>query len=405
MSAYAQAGELLLRGGRLPGQTADTDLLVRSGRIAAIGQGIAAGPQAEVLDARGCLLLPGLVDGHGHLDKSLWGLPWRPHDAGPTVAERIANERQALAALAHSPARQSARLLRHLVARGTTHLRSHVDVGPEVGLAHVEGVQETAERMRDAIDIELVAFPQSGVMRQPGTLDLLDAAAHMGVRVIGGLDPVGIDGHPTAQLDAIFALASRRGCAIDIHLHEGGEAGAATIERIAERTGALGLQGRVAISHAFCLGMLEPQRLEQLIGLLRANDIAVMTHAPAGDMPFPPVRLLAARGVRLFSGSDGVRDTWSPLNTGDMLERAYLIAYRSGFRDDPGLELALHMVTAGGAAVLGARDYGLHEGAAADLVLVEAQTAAEAVALHPPRRLVIKRGRIVARDGRCVLPA
>lgn len=400
----AHPSGLLLRGGRLPGQSASTDVLVRSGRIAAIGERLEAGPQVETIDASGCLLLPGLVDGHGHLDKSLWGLPWRPHDAGPTVAERIANERQALAALGQSPRRQSARLLRHLVARGTTHLRSHVDVGPEVGLAHVEGVLETAQQYRDAIDIELVAFPQSGVMRQPGTLDLLDAAVRLGVRVIGGLDPLGIDGHPTAQLDAIFALAARRGCAIDIHLHDRGEAGAATIERIAERTRALGLQGRVAISHAFCLGMLEPARLETLLELLLANDIAIMTHAPAGDMPFPPVRLLAGRGVRLFSGSDGVRDTWSPLNTGDMLERAYLIAYRSGFRDDAGLELALHMVTAGGAQVLGARDYGLAEGAAADLVLVEAETAAEAVALHPPRRLVLKRGRIVARDGRCLLP-
>ena len=399
-----QTSELLLRGARLPGRPDAADVLVRDGRIAAIGEGLRVGAGAETFGAQGCLLLPGLVDGHGHLDKTLWGLPWRPHDAGPTVAERIANERKALEVLEHSPARQSARLLRHLVARGTTHLRSHVDVGPEVGLAHLDGVQETVHQFRDAIDIELVAFPQTGVMNSPGALDLLDAAARQGVRAIGGLDPIGIDGHPTAQLDAIFALAGRRGCAIDIHLHDRGEAGAATIERIAERTQAMGLQGRVAISHAFCLGMLEPARLEPLIELLLANDIAVMTHAPAGDTPFPPVRLLTERGVTLFSGSDGVRDTWSPLNTGDMLERAYLLAYRSGFRDDAGLELTLDMVTKGGAKVMGVRHYGLAVGAAADLVLVEAETAAEAVAFHPPRRLVLKRGRVVARDGRCVLP-
>ena len=142
----------------------------------------------------------------------------------------------------------------------------------------------------------------------------------------------------------------------------------------------------------------------RLIDLLLANDIAVMSHAPSGPTPFPPLRLLAERGVRLFTGSDGVRDTWSPLNNGDMLERAYLIAYRSGFRDDAGIELALRMATYGGAQVMGEPAYGLAVGQAADLVLVQAETAAEAVVFHAPRRLVLKRGRVVARDGHCLLP-
>jgi len=396
--------DLLLRGARIAGRAGVADVLLREGRIAAIEPRIAPAAGVEVIEAGGCLLLPGLVDGHAHLDKTLWGRPWRPHDAGPSVGERIANERRVLAALGLSPRQQSARLLRHLIARGTTHVRSHVDVVPEVGLAHLEGVQAAVQGLRDAIDVELVAFPQTGVSGRPGALELLEAAVRSGVRALGGLDPVDIDGHPTAQLDAIFALAARHGCALDIHLHERGETGAATIERIGERTRALGLQGRVAISHAFCLGMLAPARLDALLELLRASDIAIMTHAPAGDTPFPPVRLLAERGIRLFSGSDGVRDCWSPLNTGDMLERAYLVAYRSGFRDDAGLELALDMVTHGGARVVGARDYGVQVGAAADLVLVDAETAAEAVAMHPPRRWVLKRGRVVARDGRCLLP-
>ncbi len=129
-----------------------------------------------------------------------------------------------------------------------------------------------------------------------------------------------------------------------------------------------------------------------------------MSHAPSGPTPFPPIRLLHERGVRLFSGSDGIRDTWSPLNNGDMLERAFMLAYRNGFRDDPGIEIALRMATYGGAQVMGLAHYGLTVGSAADLVLVEAETAAEAVAYHPPRRLVLKRGRVVVRDGRSLLP-
>ena len=150
--------------------------------------------------------------------------------------------------------------------------------------------------------------------------------------------------------------------------------------------------------------MLEPARLEQMIALLLDNDIAIMTHAPAGGIPFPPIRLLAERGVRLFTGSDGVRDTWSPLNTGDMLERAFLLAYCSGFRKDADIELALRMATHGGAQVMGLRDYGVAVGSVADLMLVRAETVAEAVTTHPLPQLVLKRGRVVARDGHSLLP-
>jgi len=394
--------ELLLRGGRVWGGGA-ADLAIRQGRIAAISPGLPATAGAEVIDAAGCLVLPGLVDGHAHLDKTLWGTPWHPHRAGPTLLDRIENERQVLRELALLPELQSARLLRRLVACGTTHVRSHVDVDSEIGLAHLHGVLATRERHRDWIDIAIVAFPQGGVAIRPGTLALLEQAVREGAEAIGGLDPIGIDGDPEAQLDGIFALAARHGCGLDIHLHDRGDIGARTIEMIAARTASLGLAGRVAISHAFCLGMLEPARLDAIVRLLVDHDIAVMTHAPAGDTPFPPVRLLHERGVRLFTGSDGVRDTWSPLNNGDMLERAWLVAYRSGFRDDAGIELALQLATFGGAAACGHADYGLHVGAPADLVLVEAETAAEAVVLHPPRRCVLKRGRVVARDGRALM--
>ncbi len=395
--------DIVIRGARLLGAQG-ADIAVRDGRIAAIGADLAAAPGDEIIDARGCLVIPGLVDAHAHIDKTLWGTPWHPHQAGPSLMDKILNERQVLASLGLSPEVQSARLLRRLIACGTTHVRTHVDVGPDVGLAHLHGVQAMREKYRDWIDIDLVAFPQTGVMIRPGTLELLEQAVREGAEVIGGLDPVGVDRDPKGQLDGIFAIAGRHGCGVDIHLHDRGDLGAVTIEMIAERTRSLGLAGKVAISHAFCLGGVEPARLDALIALLLENDIAIMTHAPAGPTPFPPIRLLHERGVRLFSGSDGIRDTWSPLNNGDMLERAFMLAYRSGFRDDPGIELALHMATYGGAQLMGVAHYGLAVGSVADLVLVEAETAAEAVAYHPARRLVLKRGRVVARDGRSLLP-
>lgn len=402
MTAMPSA-DLLVRGGR-PMNGPPADLLVRDGTIAAIGGNVTASDDLPVLDATGCVVLPGFVDAHAHVDKTLWGTPWHPHRAGPTVADRIANERRVLRELGLSPERQSSLIARHMIARGTTHLRTHVDVTPEVQLDHFHGVAAMRESHRDWIDVQIVAFPQSGVTSAPGTLDLLDQAVREGADLIGGIDPIGIDDDLDGQLDGLFAIAARRGCGIDIHLHDRGEQGARTIDRIADRTHALGLEGKVAISHAFCLGMIESRRLDGLIERLIENDLAIMTHAPSGDMPFPPVRSLAARGVRLFTGSDGVRDAWSPLNTGDMLERAYLVAYRSGFRDDDGLGLALDMATFAGARVMGAQRYGLEAGCAADLVLVPAETPAEAVALHPQRRTVVKRGRIVARDGYSLLP-
>lgn len=394
----------MIRGAR-PWGGEIADMAIRDGRIAEIGQGLVAAPGDEVIDAQACLVIPGLVDAHAHIDKTLWGTPWHPHQAGPSLMDKINNERQVLSGLGLSPEVQSGRLLRRLIGCGTTHVRTHVDVGPDVGLNHLHGVQAMREKHQDWIDIDIVAFPQTGVMIRPGTLELLDAAVRDGAEVIGGLDPVGVDRDPKGQLDGLFAIANKHGCGIDIHLHDRGDLGAVTVEMIAERTRSLGLGGKVCISHAFCLGSVEPARLESLITLLLDNDIAIMTHAPAGPTPFPPIRLLHERGVRLFSGSDGIRDTWSPLNNGDMLERAFLLAYRSGFRDDPGIEIALRMATYGGAQVMGASHYGLSVGSFADLVLVQAETAAEAVAYHPVRRLVLKRGRIVARDGHALLPA
>jgi cytosine/adenosine deaminase-related metal-dependent hydrolase len=382
-------GHWLLQGGRIAARG-------QGGRIAAHGMQLAAPPGATVIDGSGCLVLPGLVDAHAHIDKTLWGTPWHAHDAGPTLMDKIRREREILRTRGLSPAEQSARLLQRMLACGTTHCRTHVDIGPEQGLASFEGVMATRQAWRDLIDLQVVAFPQTGVMVAPGTLALLEAAVQQGAQVLGGIDPMGLDRDPKGQLDGLFAIAGRHGCALDIHLHDRGELGAVTLEMIADRCAALGLRGRVAISHAFCLGSVEPARLEALIERLLQEDIAIMTHAPSGTTPFPPLKLLHQRGVRLFTGSDGVRDTWSPLNNGDMLERAYLLAYKNGFRHDEDIDTALHLATHGGAQVMGAEGYGLDIGCQADLVLVEAQTNAEAVVMHPPRRAVFKRGRLVA---------
>jgi cytosine/creatinine deaminase len=216
------------------------------------------------------------------------------------------------------------------------------------------------------------------------------------------VDPFGIDGDARGQLDAIFGIAGRHGAGVDIHLHDPGKQGAEQIRMIAERTRALGLGGRVAISHAFCLGMVDESEAARLVDLLHKDRIAIMTTAP-GDRPTPPVRRLREAGVTVGAGSDGVRDAWTPFGNADMLERAMLIAYRNGFRTDALVHAALDVVTRGNASVLGLEGYGLEPGERADLVVLPGETLGEIVAMRPPRALVVSRGRVVVRDGQCVI--
>jgi cytosine deaminase len=373
---------------------------VTGGRIAALLPTSAGVPaRDDVLDLAGALLLPPLIDGHIHLDKTLLGLPWLPNQAaGNRVVDRIEAERRVRAARAVPEAETGSNLVRQVMASGTLHMRSHVDIDDQLGLRNLHEVLKIRERFREFVGIQIVAFPQSGITRSPGTADLLDAAIAEGADLVGGLDPVGIDGDLEGHLDVVFGIAERRRVGIDIHLHDGGEGGIAQLLAIAGRTIASGLEGRVAVSHAFALGSVGIDTAARTADALAKAGVAIMSHGPGGA-PIPPLALLRQHGVEVFGGSDNIRDAWSPFGNGDMLERAMMIAYRANFRHDRELQLAFDMVTGAAARVLGIEGYGIVVGAAADFVVVDAGSPAEAVATRPCRKLVIKGGRVVARDG------
>jgi cytosine deaminase len=262
----------------------------------------------------------------------------------------------------------------------------------------VEGVMRTRDEYRDIVDIELVAFPQSGLLRRPGTLELMDQAMKAGCEIVGGLDPCAIDRDPKGHLDAVFELCQRYGKPLDIHLHEPGEMGAFSTDLICERTRALGMKGKVTISHAFCLGTPDPALIDPLLEQLAELDIAIMTTAPSGR-PAPVVKKLMAMGIRVCSGSDGIRDTWGPYGNADMLERAMFIGQRNNFRRDDELRLAFDVCTSDGAKVMEIAGYGLKQGDVADFVVLPGGTLSEAIVTRSPKRRVVKRGKIVARDG------
>ena len=373
------------------------DIEVEGGRITGLLP--ASTSPHDGVDLGGALVLPPLVDGHIHLDKTLIGLPWVPNQsAGNKVTDRIEAERRVRAARTVPEFETGSNLVRQVVTSGTLHMRSHVDIDNQLGLRNLHEVLRIREHFRDLVTIEIVAFPQSGILRSPGTEALLDEAIAQGADLVGGLDPVGIDGDLDAHLDAIFAIAQRRGVGVDIHLHDGGEAGLSQILEIARRTEATGLQGKVAVSHAFALGSVSIDSAARAADTLARAGVAIMSHGPGGAT-IPPLKLLREHGVEVFVGSDNIRDAWSPFGNGDMLERAMLIGYRANFRHDEELAFAFDMVTAAGARMLGLSDYGFRVGGPADFVTVEATTLAEAVATRKRRSLVVKSGRIVAQDG------
>ena len=388
---------MILANARLP-EGGFADLEIAGGLIAALHAPGSADPASERIDLAGALVLPALVDGHIHLDKTHWGAPRLPHVEGRGVRERIAAERVERHRVALPIEARAAALIRTLIANGTTRARSHVDIDNDVGLANLEAVLRVREAFRDWINIQLVAFPQSGVTTEKGAPDLIAAALSAGADLVGGLDPAGFDGDVKGQLDIVFGLAERFGKGIDIHLHDSGKTGAAELRDIAERTIAAGMQGRVAVSHAFALGSIVPDVFAETADTLARAEVAIMTSCPP-SAPVPPVGRLRARGVTLFAGSDNIRDCWSPYGNGDMLDRAAIIAERHAMFTDRELEHAFALATSEADKALGGPRRGLRAGAVADLVVVAAASVADAVIDRPPRSLVLRAGRIAAENG------
>ena len=388
---------MILANARLP-QGGLADVEIAGGVIAALHAREIADQPGERIDLKGALLLPAFVDGHIHLDKTHWSAPRLPHVEGRSVRERIAAERVERHRVALPIEARASSLIRTLIANGTTRVRSHIDIDNDVGLANLEAVLRVREAYRDWIDIQLVAFPQSGVTTEKGAPDLLAAALDAGADLIGGLDPAGFDNDVKGQLDIVFGLAERFGKGIDIHLHDSGKTGAAELRDIAERTIAAGMQGRVAVSHAFALGSIGPDMFAETADALARAEVAIMTSCPP-SAPVPPVARLRERGVTLFAGSDNIRDCWSPYGNGDMLDRAAIIAERHALFTDREFEEAFALTTSEADKALGRPPRELRPGAVADLVVVAAASVADAVVDRPTRSLVLRAGRIAAERG------
>ncbi|MFC7876966.1 amidohydrolase, partial [Isoptericola sp. NPDC057391] len=376
-----------------------SDLHVADGVITAVVPHDAAAPAAGEadgdVDGGGLLALPGLVNAHAHVDKSWWGKPWVSYGGEPGVQARIAHERAHRDELGIPGVDVTLAVLRESVRTGTTAVRTHVDVDLGVGLRGIEVVREAVAALGGAVHAEIVAFPQDGVLRRPGVLELLDRAAAAGAEHVGGLDPATIDRDPVGQLDGLFGIAEKRGVGIDVHLHDGGELGAFQIELMIDRTLRAGLQGRVNVAHGFAVGQLPASRQADLVAAMGEAGITMTTVAPIGTAPLPLLALRDA-GVPVGLGTDGIRDLWSPYGTGDLLALTTQLARLSGLRYDEDLVAAARVASADAARFVGRDVHDLVVGAPADVVLVDAENVPDAVVRAPRRALVVAGGRVVA---------
>ncbi|MFF0270861.1 amidohydrolase [Kribbella sp. NPDC004536] len=374
------------------------DVTIVDGVISDLSPTGSGGAADERVDGRGLLALPGFVNAHAHVDKSWWGQKWVSYGGQPTTQGRIAHERAERDKYGIPSVGGAKAVLREFLRHGTTATRTHVDVDLGVGLRGIANVLEAAADLNGAVEVELVAFPQDGVLRRPGVLELLDKAATEGATSIGGLDPATIDRDPVGQLDALFEIAARRGVGIDLHLHDHGDLGAFQYELIAERTIQAGLQGKVNVSHGFALGELEPARRSDLVQLLAEAGMSWTTVAPPTSAPLP-FREMRATGVPIGLGTDGIRDLWSPYGDGDLLQIARGFARLHGLRTDEDLTYAIELATTYGAAFVHRDNHGLTVGARADVVLLDAENAPDVLVRAPRREVVVAGGQVVVRDG------
>nr|WP_154325350.1 amidohydrolase family protein [Pantoea sp. 201603H] len=393
--------EIILKNVTPFDQSTSVDLLLRDGVIAARGENLSVPPQATVIDGSGYQAFPGLVDGHAHIDKTLLGRDWYVNDVPRNLTDIIANERRYRREQQPDVKRQSEQISRRAIASGTSFIRTHVDIDNEVGLGNLESVLAAREALTGKVDIEIVAFPQSGILQNPGTEALLNEALQMGAELIGGLDPCSYEKDPVRHLTLIFELATRHDKKIDIHLHERGELGAFSLGLLLDFTRRYQMENRVTLSHGFCLGMVEPEQQYRLIQDMAELGISVATTAPA-DIAVPPWDKLTDAGVDICAGNDGVRDTWSPYGNGDMLQRAVTMGLRYRWRKDSEIMKAAQTITYGGARVMALKKYGLAQGDYADLVLVPGRSMVEALVETPRERKVFKRGVLVAENGQCL---
>jgi cytosine deaminase len=401
--------DLLLLECRLPdGRVADIGCL--GGRIVEIGAlaGRAAGRE---IGCEGRVVTAGLVDAHIHLDKALLG--GRAPSRLGTVAEAIRVTGEAKRGFTRQDIADRARRVLDLAVRqGTTAMRSHVEVDPIVGLMGFEAILPLRREYAPAIDLQLCAFAQEGILQMPGTEALLREALRMGADLVGGVPYNDTDA--PRHIAIVFDLAAEFGVDVDFHADFFDEPQHLHALHIAEETMRRGWQGRVTLGHMSEMAALPPDELDRVARVLAQAGVAVIV-LPATDLylmgrkdvravrrGIAPVKRLLAAGVTVAAATNNVRNAFTPLGTAGLPLMGYLLGVAAHMGADPELRQTLDMLTTHPARILRRPDHGLAVGGRADLVIWEAERAEDVVAALAPCRLVVKAGRVSIEHARAV---
>lgn len=400
--------DLIIRRARRRADPHPVDIGVADGQIVAVEPRLDR-ESADELDADGRLVIPPFVDSHFHLDAVLTAGTPRRNQSG-TLLEGIALWAELQPLLTHEAVKARAReYLRWCVAQGILFLRSHVDTC-HASLVGARALVEVREELRGLIDVQLVAFPQHGLLRFPDGERLLDEALDLGVDLVGGIPH--LERSREAGVESIrrlMARAQQRGLSVDMHCDETDDPSSRFVEVLAEQTTARGMEGRVTGSHLTSLHSVDNAYFAKLLGLLVEADLQVVsnpllnmiTQARADTYPkrrgLTRVKELMAAGVNVSFGHDCTLDPWYPLGAADMLDVAFMGLHASHMSGQPEIDLMLDAVTVNGARTLGLDGYGLAPGCHADLVLLDARSVTDALRAHPARLAVVRGGSVVAR--------
>ncbi|SFN64930.1 cytosine deaminase [Roseovarius lutimaris] len=402
--------DLIVKGGTLPdGRVADIG--ITGAKITAIGN-LQEAEAGEVIDATGDLVSPPFVDPHFHLDATLsYGTP-RVNASGTLLEgiglwgelkQIVTQEEMVTRALEYCDWAASMGLLA---------IRSHVDTCDD-RLLGVAAMLEVRDKVRDYIDLQLVAFPQDGFYRDPTARDNTIRALDMGVDVVGGIphfERTMADG--AASVRELCELAAARGLPVDMHCDETDDPHSRHIETLAFEAQRLGLQGRVAGSHLTSMHSMDNYYVSKLLPLIAEAGVAAIPNPLINIMlqgrhdTFPKrrgltrVKEMQAQGITVGWGQDCVLDPWYSLGTADMLDVAFMGMHVAQMSHPDEMRRCFDMVTNQNARIMGLEGYGLNVGAQASLVVLDAGDPIEALRLRPARLAVISKGRVIARTPR-----
>jgi cytosine/creatinine deaminase len=401
--------DVLVKNVALGGIEGLCDLGIVDGCFASIGQNVTSQNALVTLDAEGRMAVPGFVEPHIHLDKALIS-ERAPINVSGTLAEAIEilwdiKRNYNVTEIAD----RASRVLERALENGISRLRTHVDVDPIGGARPAQGLIRARDRFRDLIDIQIVAFPQEGIVKSPGTEALIREVMKQGVDVVGGMpfNEASLQ-DSRRHIEIVFDIARQFDADIDMHVDETDDPMARTLEVLAELTIANGWQGRVTAGHTCALAAYPRNYADHVIGRLREANVHMIA-SPATNLmlqgrldDYPKrrgvtqVKELLAAGVNVACGQDCVHDTFYPFGQNDPLEIAFLLCHASQMSQPAEILTVMDMVTNNGAKALRVPDFGVAVGAVADLVVLDARDPREAFATRLPRRWVIRRGRLIA---------